>query len=199
MTTTTRRHQALLYALVGAAVCAVLAVGLLYDVKARVLFGDPNGIAEAPAYVGLISQLGVMAWASGGALCLLAWWLRWERFLLDMGLLTVLLAVDDSLQVHDKVLVDVEELALAVLGVIVLVVLWRHREALRATVARPWFASAAALLAASVLIDVPKLQLPGSGVAEELLKALGIAGWTAACAVLARERLAAPPEVTSGA
>lgn len=100
---------------VWAPLVTLLAVTLLVtsisDVTVRQLTQDPSTVLEAPFYVGAVSNLGNVLWASAASVCLMtALALRslidpgWRRFLLLSGLLTGVLLVDDLFLVHDEML-----------------------------------------------------------------------------------------------
>ena len=133
------------------------------------LLRDPLAVAElnlttcCKVYYGAVSNMGVMLWVSGAAVCLFAAAVVSAArhltgavvFLVAGGLLTGFLAVDDLFLVHENVLpaFGVPELVTyggyAVLGLVYLAVSWR--EILRHNIVL--LALAVALLGTSVVVD----------------------------------------------
>ena len=133
------------------------------------LLRDPLAVAElrqpecCKVYYGAVSNLGVLLWASGAAICLFAAAValtHWQRtrevvFLTSAGLLTGFLTIDDLFLVHENVLPafgvsqPVTYGAYALLGLLYLAVSWR--EILRHNVFL--LAAAVVLLGISAIID----------------------------------------------
>ena len=155
------------------------------------LLADPVYVADLPAYTGVVSQAGVLAWTVGAAVALFAAALTGSRLLRDLGWLTAFLAIDDVFLLHDQVLPVPEVVFFAVLGVVVLLLLRRHLAALRVDRSRPVVAAGVALLASSVIADVSMLDKVTvlAAVAEEALKVAGIVAWSGALVVLAHDRV----------
>lgn len=96
---------------------AVFILGAQYGVSIRDLTRDPAAITGYPAYVGFVSQLGIMAWSAAFAICALGYTVLTSRaqravrgqnrilrlFLFCSALLTLLLGVDDAFMLHERV------------------------------------------------------------------------------------------------
>ncbi len=156
---------------------------------------------------GLVSMMGVALLIAAAAVALFSAWVARpsdgadprRRFLAWLGLLTVVLAIDDYLAVHEladdvlRMLTGIEAerilknvLELLVLGVYALLyvlLFWRYRATVAAT---EWLllAGAGALLAASLLMDMAPhawlaettgFSIAGQDVVEDTLKLAGIA------------------------
>lgn len=67
---------------------------------------DPSALAGAPAYSGLLSNLGVYLWLSTASILLFGAWCKPERrsLLLLPGCLSLLLGLDDGLMLHEELL-----------------------------------------------------------------------------------------------
>jgi hypothetical protein len=89
----------------GAAVGAVLVVFALSRATDRPLeyfTREPADALDAPAYVGMLSNLGALVWGIAATCALLAWAVeRSARALLFGGLLTILLLGDDFYRLHE--------------------------------------------------------------------------------------------------
>lgn len=174
-------------------------------VSTSVLFRDPNVLADAPFYAGILSNLGVLLWWTAAVVGFLSYSLlrtfarsrRAHRyFFLAVAAFTALLALDDLLMLHEEVfpnLLGVPEIAvfgLYALLFAVLLVTFRTR-VIRLGLALP--GSALAFFGVSVLIDLGLLRFffelpPGlDGYLEDSAKLLGIASW---CYFLVRLALA---------
>jgi hypothetical protein len=66
---------------------------------------DTVAVANLPWYTGSVSLLTCMVWAAAAALSLFVAWAAPEtrRRTLSLGAFTVLLAVDDAMQIHDQI------------------------------------------------------------------------------------------------
>lgn len=73
---------------------------------------DPVSVGRLPAHTGFLSQIGLFFWSASAALCFFSTSLlsnqphlhRLKRFLLNSGLLTLLLGLDDAFLLHEAVL-----------------------------------------------------------------------------------------------
>jgi len=73
---------------------------------------DPAAITGANPFSGVVSNLGVLFWCASATICLFSWsilrhrlpMVRFSKFLLYSGLLTLLLLVDDFFLLHDLIL-----------------------------------------------------------------------------------------------
>lgn len=159
------------------------------------LLRDPLSVAELSndccgLYYGAVSNLGVLIWAGGAAVCLFAGLVlhglsRWSTetaFMLYAGFLTGLLAVDDLFLLHDFVLphFGVPQLGIyAAYGALAAIYLVCFRREILARDAAV-FLAAGALLATSVGIDqVIHSEAPIRIFVEDGAKLLGIILWTA--------------------
>jgi hypothetical protein len=178
------------------------------DDDARILFLDMYELTGS-RLSGLVSVAGVMLLAASAGICLFASRLSraragtegWSRWLLGVGLLTALLAIDDYVSIHeyaDDVLMAVtgidaprplknvlEAGVLGFYGLLVAVLLWRFRPTIALTEWR-LLGMAIAMLLASLLLDMaPHAWLDATlGFAlhvqelmEETLKFVGIGLW----------------------
>ena len=170
---------------------AVLAAGLIFS-RARgfplsVLMKDPVGQLHAPLYTGAISNLGVLLWAAGAAICLFAAADRrrlggGERrtFVLGLGLLTAWLALDDLYLLHEQVilrLTSIREMctqALYAAGLLFWLV--RFREVVRGT-AYPVLLCALLLFTLSCGVDLIHGVVSHRSLIEDGSKLLGIGAW----------------------
>lgn len=174
----------------------------LTGTPARELTQDPAHLADAPAYRGFLSHLGVLCWAAGAAVCLFTWFAigrrpaeRAERrFFAACGVLLSLFALDDLFQLHELVADAFGPLRerhffmlYAVAGVIVALRLYRtpslHRLA-------PLLASAGVLVAFSVLLDgAAERWTSVHDFWEEAPKLLGAVGALATLTLMGRHAL----------
>lgn len=76
------------------------------------LMGDPAKISDSPFYLGMVTKFGILLWCATAAICLftslylkpLNLSLKHQRFLLVAGVITTILMLDDSFQLHEEVL-----------------------------------------------------------------------------------------------
>lgn len=190
-------QRSLLLALLPTAV--VLAVAAVAAGAAGVPVGslvrDTAVTAGQPAHTGALSAACIMFWAAAAGIALTA--SRHDPLLRDLGLLTVLLALDDQYQLHEHVLpsAGIPDLVVyAAYGAAAGYIAVRHRARLLSDAALPVLLLGAVLLAASVGIDVVEPALPDAlrppeGVrvyAEDGSKLCGAALWLYYVVVRAR-------------
>lgn len=186
-----------LVGLIAAAVVVAEVAGIPFVVFTRDVFST----AEVPVYTGLLSNVGILLWAAGVAICLFVR-VAGSRadaggFLLVSALLTAVLLVDDLFMLHEWVIPRVlgipEEAVLTgyAAAAIAYAAAYRARIRERAPLV---FTGAIALLAGSVFLDL--LESPPAPMwhvlSEEGLKLLGIGTWLlflAGAASEPRERL----------
>ncbi len=172
------------------AACATVLAGLVLQdgVPEADLLLDPTTTGRLPWYTGLVSNLGVLAWAfataaaAGGAyICRLGHREGANAFLRGGALLSILLLLDDLFQFH---IVIYHTTPLPKVGVylvyVVLTLAWltTHRSEIRRT--RWQFLAAAGLaFAVSVAIDVAIGKTTSALVAEDAAKFLGVMAWAA--------------------
>ena len=92
---------------VWAFLAVIVATFAAFGIRMSKLSRDPAEIANVPFYYGLLSNLGILAWAAGAFTSLFASFhvdgtairslLRWA------GILTAILLIDDFLLIHDEV------------------------------------------------------------------------------------------------
>jgi hypothetical protein len=178
------------------AVAAALVVSQLSGVPMRRFFIDTVSEFNAPMYVGLFSNFGVVLWCGAASVCLFGGWLLLKRpgcrepswFLLCAGLISAMLMFDDLYLLHEELLPDhtfiPQKLVFAVYGVVLLVFLARFRNLILST-RYLLLLFAFGFLAASAYIDLfvtPENfllfgRLPGRYLCEEGLKLFGIVSW----------------------
>ena len=177
---------------------------------------DPAAIHGTSAFLGALSNLGVLLWAAAASVTLFtarllggAARIRSVRtFLLQAGLFTSWLMLDDLFMLHERSLPDrlglPQPLTLSIYGTLAVLMLARHRELIARTDHRP-LAMAFGFFACSATID----QGPGGWHAwtslvlvEDGTKLLGIVSWLAYFATTSRaaarglltDRVSAPAE-----
>lgn len=103
------------YALLVICSCIVLLTSIviadrLFGIDYYDLVRDPNAIAGQPKYFGLVSNLGVILWFTGGIAALQAYWSgagydapHLRRTLLAGGLFSGLMGIDDLLMLHEAI------------------------------------------------------------------------------------------------
>lgn len=185
------------YGLAVLGLVGLVVVNVIADVPLRLFFTDPVAEFSAPMYVGLISNLGIVLWASAASVCLLgAWLLRLDparkeqtRFLAAAGLVSSVLLFDDLYLLHEEILPErlhiPQPIVLAAYVVLVAWFLFRFRSLIEGT-DFVLLVLAGVFFAGSVLIDVifPDGEfsivddLPGRDLVEDGPKLLGIVSWT---------------------
>lgn len=190
-------------ALAAAMIGLVLYIHASADVSMGTLTRDP--LSGKPAYLGLLSQVGILAWAAGAAVSLAAASaLRGTprgRFLLGAGALSVVLCIDDAFLLHDEVLplIGVPEgfIYVAYIGLIVVFLVTFRRHILQTQYAVLMLALA--FLALSMVCDAWGLPWLDPYLLEDGAKFVGITLWTAYLCTDAESalRLAMRPEPNS--
>lgn len=168
----------------------VAAVTAVTNIPAEALTRDALAVAEAPLYIGLLSNIGLMIWAAAAAILLFSWALLrriapghvLKPLMLASSLLTVLLLVDDAFMLHEELLPNTlgipEGLVLgsyAAMGGAYLLFNWR---AMLRTYYLPALI-AGGLLGASLAIDVVLPMSSFETFVEDSLKFAGILSWLA--------------------
>ncbi len=153
---------------------------------------DPSEIMNAPFYFGVLSNWGVVLWGASAAVCLFAYGgllpglrsSRAGRYLLVLGLFTLLLLLDDQLRIHETVFghyLNVREYFIfgfyALLLAVIIVIF--HREILGRELLL--FLAAVAIFGFSTVIDQLEIHFPGEALVEDGAKFVGIAVWLAYC------------------
>lgn len=191
--------------LAAALIGLVLYIQATTDVSMGTLTRDP--LSGKPAYLGLLSQVGILVWAASAATCLLAAGvLRGapeSRFLLGAGSLSLVLCLDDAFLLHDEVLplVGVSEglIYATYLGLVAMFLVAFRRQILRGQY--PVLVLALAFLGVSVVCDAWGLPWLDPYLLEDGTKFAGIAMWTAFFSTVAGSLLGAhhaPDAVSPG-
>lgn len=128
-------------------------------VQTYVLTDDALNVLDAPAYVGILSQVGNLLWAATLAVCAFAAVvarsdeLGLRRVVAGMAVLTGLLLADDAFSLHEQL--GLGGLALWA-GIAVFGIWWfvGHRDTIRRHTRLPLLVAAVAFGMASTLIDV---------------------------------------------
>lgn len=163
---------------------------------------DPSEIVQAPFYIGLLSNVGILIWSASAGICLFtatllgrtAGGVEWRSFLLASGILTAWLAFDDLLTLHDVVIPTYmhvpQKVFLALLGGVTLLYLARFRRAILKT-DYLLLLVAFGFLALSVFFDAlqGRVALPHQHYFEDGTKLMGIVGWSAYLTRTALQRL----------
>jgi len=179
----------------------VLQLGL--GIRISVLTRDPATLQEPPAWAGLVSYLGILLWAIAGVIALASGWRlrgamrsRCSLFLMVGGGLSLLLAADDLLLLHESVVphrLGVPEVAvLGFYGLFTLAHLATFRGLVAATGPR-LLLTALSLFALSLVVDaapallfdpstriesVPELLVDGYYLLKDGAKLIGIMAWS---------------------
>jgi hypothetical protein len=152
------------------------------------LFLDPAYLAGEPWYTGVLSDLGVLGWASATVTALWGGWVASQtgrpsaaRFLRAAALVSIVLLADDLFQLHADVLRFVGlPKGIRQLVIVAPAVAWLLRYA--ADIARTrWVILVGALTGFAVSLLVDGLAAPGSTVGlfvEDSAKLLGVLAWT---------------------
>jgi len=176
----------------------LIGVYFVADIPLRVFFIDPVAEFNAPMYVGLLSNFGVLLWGAAAAVCLFAGWLMRNAsdnrdsalFLTAAGLFSGILMLDDLYLIHEEVIEDHlyihQKYVFALYGLLLMGLLVRFRKLiLNSDYLLLFFGFV--FLAISLAIDLwvtPEDfvifgRLPGRHILEDGMKLLGIASWTA--------------------
>lgn len=91
-----------------------LVLGSQQTIPVAVLLDDVTAAANVPFYTGILSNLGIVLWVGTSAVCLFTGFVwqtvhvdhRVSFYLKSAGLLTLFLALDDLLLLHDELLED---------------------------------------------------------------------------------------------
>lgn len=171
---------------------------------------DPLAVAKAPPHLGFVSNLGVMIWTAGAAVLLFGGYRlhtgsRKGRFLVGLGWLSLLLALDDMFMLHDVLQEETALDATVVYAGIAILGVWRYHDVILKETDVVLFTLALGGLAMSAAIDgvlhaVGLSSLPGSAFIEDCFKFGGICMLAAYAALeAARPPVAPPPAVPLGA
>lgn len=188
-----------------ASALALGAVALLHlwrHVSYGDLTRDPAASLDAPMYLGLLSNAGMVLWAAATGICLFAGGLcrlsrpgtRWPAFLLAFGALTGFLLMDDLYMFHDEIFPDHLGISQglmygAYLGLIAFLFVY-----FRGVIARtPYLLLlACAGFGVSVLADIASDSIGDFFLVEDGAKFVGIAYWLAYLTRCAAQALLEP-------
>lgn len=147
-------------------------------------------IPGARPYEGLLSNLGIIVWASAFAIAVFTGLVTrsaaddsdMSRLLLGGGLVTFVLLVDDLFMLHDTLLPEYigipETVATVMVGLVPLSFLWLFRTVIPRT---PWLLLAVGVAYLAVMTGIDfiedKVDIPGHHLWEEGAKLLGILHW----------------------
>lgn len=176
-----------LWTVLGVAVFGRLQFGIPW----QVMMGDPAAATGAPFYLGFVSNVGAMLWASAASVFLFGFRvhrsssdLEWGRFLLYSGVFVGVLGIDDLFMLHDQVFPDYlsvdQSLVIATYAVLALLYAMRFATLIAQT-AYPVLIAAMGLLAASATLDQLSdnfsMSFRGEPFCEDAAKLLGIGAW----------------------
>jgi hypothetical protein len=181
------------------------------------LVADPAEIAHKPPYMGLLSQIGILIWS--GTLCI-CWFtasllgkdktrghsVGWAEFLRASGGLTLLLLLDDWLQIHEytpvilglakdpsgvpRMLQNGIELAVYTLyAVIFAVYAWRYRSKILQGNMVPALVTIAFMVISTAIDILPHDHLLSHDLLEEGSKLIGIVSWFNYFCLVSQQRL----------
>ncbi len=182
------RSTVIVVVAVGLGLLVVLLVLRHYGVDPRLAATDPDDIAKAPAYYGGMALFGFGVWGAGaGAAFVGAVAARGGadpagigRMLLQAGLLTAFLAIDDMYQLHENGLPSIgipQKLVILGYVVVLLAWAWANRAAIRAT-EFPIVVVGLGFLALSVLLDQEIFGIARGPFFEDSPKIIGICLWS---------------------
>jgi hypothetical protein len=158
-----------------------------YNIPIESFTRDPIAVLGGAAYVGFISNVGILFWAFTAAICLFSSIIQKQdnnqatsKFLLYSGLLTMWLLLDDMFGFHDSILpyhlMIPEELVYLIYITIVLVYLAKFKTVILGC-EYVIFSIAFCFFALSVLIDLFLEQQGFLSLIEDGFKLFGIVTW----------------------
>jgi hypothetical protein len=166
----------------------LLIAALQSKVPLQYLTRDPSAIMEAPPYIGLLSNIGILLWCSCAAVCIFSYAVlrkdasnrEWALFFLLAGLITSVMLLDDFFLFHEAILRAhfhvPEEVPYAVYGVAVLVQIVRFRTTILET-DFPLLFLALVFFGISIVADLAYPESSANYLLEDGSKILGIVGW----------------------
>lgn len=149
---------------------------------------DPNAITDAPFYLGILSNVGIMLWSGSIVLCFFGAYLIRNQpqsaetylFLILSGLLSLMLALDDLLQLHEHVFPSYFRISDNAVYLtytnLFLVYFIRFRKTLLDSEFLV-YGLAFFFLGLSTVIDLLPLPIPRDTFLEDAIKLLGIVSW----------------------
>lgn len=176
----------------------VIALGIVIVIRITTGFSmadltrDPLAVAQAPVYIGILSNLSVLVWAAAATVCFFSYTLVRNRaatgrhawFLLSGGFITVMLLLDDFFMFHEVVFPEYigvpENLVYVIYISIVLWFLVWYRSIILQT---DFLLLALAGTAFGLMVVMDILEyinpLPGFYLLEDGFKLFGIVSWAA--------------------
>ena len=181
---------ALIFATSFALIGAVVSLSRWTGVPMSFLTSDPAAINNTPASVGFVSNIGLFLWSATAAICLFSAALiaqskrgtKQVKFLGGFGLLTLVLNLDDTFLLHERILPDhfgipEEVVYLTYMGVTLCLLMRFRRQILEH---EPLLlAFALCFFALSILTDVSPFRGPLPSIVEASTKLVGILSWLA--------------------
>jgi len=182
-----RRVVVLVVTLSALAVAAVVVIGRVSATPLPLLTRDPYDVFQGPAYIGFLSQAGLLLWAGAAVVCFFAAAvaegdfrgrsLRW--FFLSAGAIMLWLGIDDALLLHERFLPNrgVPEAVVVVFHVAVLGGWFFRFFRLIISTDLVLFGMAVGFSALSVVLDFVGIESEWAFLGEDGAKFLGIAAW----------------------
>ncbi len=180
-------------ALAMAALGVILLGHLIVGTDLMLLTADAAALNASPV-AGVLSNAGIIVWASGAAVAIFGAWVLpapASRYFWGIGLLTAFLVVDDTYMLHDWWLPEIgvsETIALAMIGLGVAGFMLHQRERIGRS---PWLILAIAVAGLTVMIVLDLLEhsvaIPMHHLWEEGAKFVGIMNWSAYLVALTAE------------
>jgi hypothetical protein len=205
------------YSLVFTFLVATWWIAKVQNIPMYELVADPAEIAHKLPYMGLLSQIGILIWS--GALCT-CWFtasllgkdktrensVSWSEFLWSSGGLSLLLLLDDWLQIHEytsvflglardpsgvpRLLQNGIEFAVYILYTVIFTVyLWRYRSKIMQGNIVPAIVTAAFMLISTLIDIIPHDRLLSHDLLEEGSKLIGIVSWFNYFVLVSQQRL----------
>ncbi len=164
----------------------VVFLKIAFDVSTGDLLRDANAVSHRPPYVGMVSNLGILAWCATACICLFTAFLSHpkginvESFLLYSGILSAILMFDDLFQFHDEAFPEYlnlsEELVLLSYGLFALIIFYRHKDIILST-NYLILLTCLALFFISIVVDQFFKEIPAEKLIEDGAKFTGILTW----------------------
>lgn len=196
---------------VAAFMAFLVALSKLKNIEFRIFVEDPSSVTGAPSYVGVVSNVGILIWASAAAICLFTAYVlhktgkekEFTGFFLWSGLFTATLLIDDFFMFHDSILYVVfginENLVYLAYGIALIAYVVRYRDTMQKTpmlifvVTMGFFFLSTGFDKLPGLFEKVGLTLPiSTGVDaffEESLKLFAVMNWLAYYALAAAQQL----------
>lgn len=164
------------------------------DVPLNDLTRDAAAVSGSPWYTGSLSTLGVLTWAASGSIALLVGGIRSAPGLRWFGALTIALALDDALMLHEAALPELaggaaEGVLFALYGLAALVGVYRERRSLR-TPGSSLVLVGGLFLASSIAIDVT--EITKVIYVEDSFKLVGQLAWSGGLIARSQHELVSP-------